>query len=130
MGTQRVDRLRIESLEEVALQPKVLVPALIVQQRRDPPLPRCMAYNASWSMRHRRGSVAPMGPAHIDGKPEVMQHTVSKCPSFTGRMGGTGHGALKSDEARSRKSTQIGGNRAKSAESCTAENSEQDTQSK
>jgi alpha-D-ribose 1-methylphosphonate 5-triphosphate synthase subunit PhnG len=47
-------------------------------------------------------------PLHIDGKSEVVQHTISKRPSFTGRMGGTGHGALKSDETRSRNSVRLG----------------------
>jgi hypothetical protein len=37
-----------------------MVPAFIVQQRREPPLPRCMAYNASWSVRRWRGSWVPV----------------------------------------------------------------------
>jgi hypothetical protein len=40
-------------------------------------------------------------PLHIDGELEVMQHAISKRLSLAGRTGGTGHGALKSDEARS-----------------------------
>jgi hypothetical protein len=47
-------------------------------------------------------------PLHIDGESEVVQHTISKCPSFAGRTGGTGHGALKSEETRSRNSVRLG----------------------
>jgi hypothetical protein len=47
-------------------------------------------------------------PLHIDGEPEVVQHAISKRPSFAGRTGGTSHGALKSDEMRSRNSVRLG----------------------